>query len=94
MDGGDRLFHGLRAPLWFWPIGASVSLAAEQVFQLTETSILAGDMASTLSPEEQAVATADFSLRGLLADSARLEDVRGQAAQISLQIELPALARD
>jgi len=71
-----------------------VSLAAEQVFQLTETSILAGDMASTLSPDEQAVAAADFSLRGLLADSVRLEDIRGQAARISLQIELPALARD
>ena len=75
--------------------GALVSehpaLAAEQVFQLTETSILAGRDVAALSPEEQAAGAADICLRGLLAAPAQLHEIRQQAAQIMLTINRVAV---
>ncbi len=63
-------------------------LAAEQVFQLTETSILAGDAVDRMLPDVQAMATADLCLRGLLADAARLDSLKVQAGGIALVIEM------
>ncbi len=54
-------------------------LATEQVFQLTETSMIALDP-SRLGPiEVQAEAAADMALRGLLAKPARLVAIRKRA---------------
>lgn len=66
---------------------AHPALAAEQVFQLTETSIMAGENVADLTPDEQALAAADLALHGLLVDPARLENIRQQAAQIVLTID-------
>jgi len=70
---------------------AHPALAAEQVFQLTETSIMAGESVAGLTPEQQAVAAADLALHGLLVDPARLENIRQQAAQIVLTIDRVAV---
>ncbi len=70
---------------------AHPSLAAEQLFQLSETSILAGEMAQDIAAAAQARATADFCLRGLLTAPERLDSVRAQADAIPLTIEIPAL---
>ncbi|MCR9279675.1 MAG: TetR/AcrR family transcriptional regulator [Pseudomonadaceae bacterium] len=62
-------------------------LAAEQVFQLTETSIVAPRL--SVSPQRQARQAADFCLRGLLLAPEKLDAIREQADRISLAIELP-----
>lgn len=64
-------------------------LAAEQVFQLTETSILAPQLANELTPEEQAKETADFCFRALRCDEVKLQSVRKGAAMIDLGIMPP-----
>lgn len=69
--------------------GSNVQLIAEQVFQLTETSILAPQLSTHLKPEDQARDTADFCLRALLVDDTRLTALRDAAANIKLHIELP-----
>jgi AcrR family transcriptional regulator len=63
-------------------------LAAEQVFQLTETSIIAGAATVKLSPEVQAVSTANFCLRALLADTGALAGIQAQAAQLPVTFEV------
>jgi AcrR family transcriptional regulator len=65
------------------------ALAAEQLFQLSETSILACGTAQDIAPDEQARATADFCLRGVLARPARLDSVRDAAAGVTLGIAMP-----
>lgn len=62
------------------------ALAAEQAFQLSETSILAGSAASQIDPTEQALATARFFLRGMLADPRQLPDIEQAACRVDLQI--------
>ncbi|MEO0963092.1 MAG: TetR/AcrR family transcriptional regulator, partial [Pseudomonadota bacterium] len=81
-----RHFHGLIIEGCTSGLMASAhpALAAEQVFQLTETSIMAGENVANLKADEQAVAAADLALHGLLLDPARLENIRQQAAQIVL----------
>lgn len=64
-------------------------LAAEQVFQLTETSILAPHLAGELPPEEQAKATADFCFRAMRCDEVELLRVRKAAAKIDSRIVPP-----
>ena len=66
-------------------------LAAEQVFQLTETSILAPDLAGELSPEDQARVTADFCFRAMQCDEVKLQRVRKAADKIDLRI-IPPIA--
>ena len=58
-------------------------LAAEQMLQLSETSVLA---AVPASPEVQARASARMALRALLIDPGRLEAVEAHAAQVRLTI--------
>ncbi len=65
---------------------------AEQVFQLTETSILAGAKTSAIVPEEQARLTARLCLRALLSDQTRLDQIADAAAKIDLSIVLPGNA--
>ena len=67
----------------------SVQLAAEQVFQLTETSILAPNVAEALSPADQARQTAQFCMRALRCTEPRLQSIREAAAKIDLHITLP-----
>ena len=66
-------------------------LAAEQVFQLTETSILAPHLAGELPPEKQAKATADFCFRAMRCDEVELLLVRKAAAKIDLRIMPPTV---
>lgn len=61
-----------------------VKVAAEQVFQLTETVIIARDPSAMGTPVELAGQTADFALRGLLRKPARLSRVRQSASSIEL----------
>ena len=56
---------------------------AEQMLQMSETSVLATLPAS---PQAQAKASARFALRALLADPARLDAVEAQASQVDLTI--------
>lgn len=62
-------------------------LAAEQLFQLTETSLIMDE--AGLSPEDLARATARFGLRGLLADAGRLAEVEAQAGRLKAAFKLP-----
>ncbi|WP_377351970.1 TetR/AcrR family transcriptional regulator [Phenylobacterium conjunctum] len=64
-------------------------LAAEQLFQLTETSLIMDETQPPLSPDDLARATARFCLRGLLADPARLADLEAEAAQLRSSLILP-----
>ena len=64
-------------------------LAAEQVFQLSETSILVDMQARGLTPERQADLTAEFALRGLLVNSGGIDAIRKTAAAIDLQMDVP-----
>ncbi|MBA4013846.1 MAG: hypothetical protein C0481_18440 [Phenylobacterium sp.] len=59
------------------------NLAAEQLLQLSETSVLA---ALPASPQAQARASARLALRGLLADPTRLKAVEAEAMQLKLTI--------
>ncbi len=61
---------------------------AEQVFQLTETSILAGKPANHTEAEARATATAEFCLLGLLGSKASLREITDEASQIDLCIEI------
>lgn len=54
-------------------------LATEQIFQLTETSMIALDPKGLGSIEMQATAAADLALRGLLTKAARLPAIRKRA---------------
>lgn len=65
------------------------TLSAEQVFQLTETSIIAQQVAATTPPETAARATARFCLRGLLKDPGELDAIEYAADQVSLAFVLP-----
>ncbi len=65
------------------------ALSAEQVFQLTETSIIAQQVAAVTPPEIAARATARFCLRGLLADPAKLDTIEQAADQVPLAFVLP-----
>lgn len=62
------------------------SLTAEQFFQLTETSILAGAAANRLSPAEQAEATASLCLRAILKKKRSIESIVRNAAKLDDQI--------
>jgi len=68
----------------------SVDLAAEQIFQLTETSIIANATTSTLSVDEQAQATARLCLRSLLTDPKQLNEIEKAANQVAVKIDIPA----
>ncbi len=63
---------------------ANPRLAAEQIFQLTETAIIAGDRDALGAPERMARETARFTLRGLLVDPERVDELGIAAAQIDL----------
>lgn len=63
-----------------------VGIAAEQVFQLTETIIIAQDRATMGQPAQLAEQTADFVLRGLLAKSGRQGSIRLAAEKIDLSM--------
>jgi len=65
------------------------ALSAEQVFQLTETSIIAQQVAATTPPAIAARATARFCLRGLLRNPAMLDETERAASQIALAFVLP-----
>lgn len=65
------------------------ALSAEQVFQLTETSIIAQQVAAVTPPAIAARATARFCLRGLLNDPAELAAIEQAADQVSLAFVLP-----
>ncbi len=67
----------------------SPPLAAEQMLQLTETSLLAGEEVRATPPDVQARATARLCLRSLLADPGRLAAVETAADRIGLGIILP-----
>lgn len=64
-------------------------LAAEQVFQLTETSILAGTSVKKIKPKKLAGWTATFCLRSLLVDTDSLTQIEQQASALKLRIEPP-----
>ncbi|WOF75783.1 TetR/AcrR family transcriptional regulator [Parvibaculaceae bacterium PLY_AMNH_Bact1] len=65
------------------------ALSAEQVFQLTETSIIAQEVAAVTPPEKAARATARFCLRGLLVNPTDLDAIEQAADQVSLAFVLP-----
>lgn len=64
-------------------------LAAEQLFQLTETSLILDEDQPRLSPDELARATARFCLRGLLADPGRLGRIEAEVAELRSSLILP-----
>lgn len=72
-----------------------VDLAAEQVFQMTETSVIADPQRAAPTVGAQARATARFCLRGLLTDTTSLNAIEAAAERIDLKIEIPdeALAK-
>ncbi len=72
-----------------------VDLAAEQVFQMTETSVIADPQRAAPTVGAQARATARYCVRGLLTDTASLDANEAAAARIDLKIEIPdeALAK-
>lgn len=61
-------------------------LRAEQVFQLTETAIIALDSGQFGSVEQQAKSTADFVMQGMLVNPQRLPEIIKQALAIELKI--------
>lgn len=65
--------------------------SAEQVFQLTETSIIGGSVIQHLPPHKQAKQTADFCLTGLLIDQSQLEVISRAAEKIKLSIQSATL---
>ncbi len=66
------------------------AFTAEQVFQLTETSILARAATSALTLAQQARYAARLCLRGLLLDPRRLTNVEAEADAVSLTFASPA----
>ena len=71
-----------------------VDLAAEQIFQLSETSIVASNAVDCIAPEDQAMATARFVLAGLLAQPDRLAEVEKAARTIDLTINIQSFVAD
>lgn len=65
-------------------------LAAEQVFQLTETAIIAGPAVAKIKPKTLAKNSAEFCLRSLLIDQENLPSIAAQAQRLTLKIEVPA----
>lgn len=61
---------------------------AEQIFQLTETSILADDQSMKLSIVERARETARLCLRALLINPEQLNSIEASAKEISLNIDV------
>lgn len=72
-------------------VAESVELVAEQVFQLTETSIVGGPQLMKLKPKVQAKQTASFCLRSLLTDRGDIDEIERQAMAIKLAIGIKAL---
>ena len=70
-------------------VRSDAGLVAEQVFQLTETSILAGPTVKKIPPRKLAAWTASFCLRSLLVDIDSLGNVERQALALPLKIEPP-----
>lgn len=70
-------------------VTSHADLVAEQVFQLTETSILAGSSVKKIHPKKMAAWTASFCLRSLLVDTDSLEGIEKQALALKLKIEPP-----
>ncbi|MEM1231255.1 MAG: TetR/AcrR family transcriptional regulator [Pseudomonadota bacterium] len=64
-----------------------LGLAAEQVFQLTETRIIAGPAMERMRARTTAAATATFCLQALLTEPGELTTVRGAAGQLRQRIE-------
>ncbi len=64
-------------------------LAAEQLFQLTETSLIMDAGGQILSPDKLARATARLCLRGLLSEPGRLDAVEAEAGRLQATFELP-----
>ncbi|MBL6690941.1 MAG: TetR/AcrR family transcriptional regulator [Pseudomonadales bacterium] len=79
----DAIGEGIESGV-FHPV--RVVIAAEQVFQLTETIIIAQDRSTLGEPAQLAEQTADFVLRGLLAKPGRAESVRLAAGKIDLSM--------
>lgn len=67
----------------------NVQLQAEQVFQLTETSILAPSLADVLSSADQARQTSEFCMRAMGCSETELRSIAKAATKIDLQITLP-----
>ena len=64
-------------------------LAAEQLFQLTETSLVMDEGGASLSPDKLARATARLCLRGLLSETEQLAAVEAHAERLQARFELP-----
>ena len=75
--------EGIDAGLFQSP---SAVVSAEQVFQLTETIIIAQDRSTMGEPAALAKQTADFVLRGLLKKPANAEKVSQKAEEIALSM--------
>lgn len=65
------------------------TLAAEQIFQLTETTIIGGPSVTRKEPNVLAQHTAHFCLRSLLVNVDDLASVEAAAMGLNLRIELP-----
>jgi len=64
------------------------ALTAEQFFQLTETSILAGPGAQKMPPDAQACATAKLCLRAILKKTSKLEAIAREAEALDDHIDV------
>lgn len=62
---------------------------AEQVFQLTETSIIAADARALGPPRRLAQETAEFVLRGLLVNARSLRGIASASARVDLAMTAP-----
>lgn len=62
--------------------------AAEQLFQLTETNIIAGTHIDASSIELRALETARFCLRGILKDQKKLAAIESAAQEIDIAIQM------
>lgn len=67
----------------------SIDLAAEQAFQLTETSIIASKTTSAMSVHDQARITANLCLKGLLVEPGKLPLIEEAAHKVDLTILIP-----
>lgn len=79
----NTIQEGLEQQLF---VADNIELLAEQMFQLTETGIIALQPSRLGTPDQQAQATADFVLRGLLARSSRLAAIRKKAGLCALRM--------
>ena len=60
--------------------------SAEQIFQLTETNIIAGNSIDAADIDRRALETARFCMRGLLKDQGQLDDIESEAAKVDASI--------